>query len=502
MKKIITYFFMLLFMCFLIVISGCSSIVTKTAYRDNMIKEIKNNNYVGAAIALENSKKDFAKKDRVLYYLYHGMILHYLAIRENDSILKPEKIDPDKITETSIYNDGMNLYEKSNIELEKAELAIEELYTQSIARGISTALLNDNARAYGGEDYESIYINVFKALNYLGLDDIDGAAVEIRKVNNTLKFLQDKYEHEIKQSNEMDNSYIKASATNKFFNNSALAHYLSMLLYNLEGYEDDAQIDLKQISEAYRLQSNIYNFKKPNLDHVLVNDKDKTKLNVFSFTGFAPVKTPLEYKIITSNGVMTIYGGDNKKEIIESFNVPIHRTYTAGFAIPLMEEIPSKISKIEIKVDGKKIGNLDKIESINNIAKTNFKAKESGYYSRAIARTIGKLIAQLAADEAADKLKEKDEDDDGNQHYGALSLLGDIMSVATRVSAMMEYADLRSCIIFPHTAFVGNYSVTPGLHNIDVLFYNKSGIVISSRKYNSVDCQKGKFNYIEAVCNK
>ncbi len=60
-------------------------------------------------------------------------------------------------------------YAKSNEFLQKAEYAIEELFTASVSKIATSLLLNDNALDYSGEDYEDIYLNIFKALNFIAL---------------------------------------------------------------------------------------------------------------------------------------------------------------------------------------------------------------------------------------------------------------------------------------------------------------------------------------------
>ncbi len=103
----------------------------------------------------------YRNKERLLFYLDAGMVHH---IHGN--------------------------WQQSNELLTLAEETIEELYTKSVARAASSMLLNDNSLEYSGEDYEDIYINVFKALNYIELGDPDAAMVEVRRVDEKLGYLE------------------------------------------------------------------------------------------------------------------------------------------------------------------------------------------------------------------------------------------------------------------------------------------------------------------------
>ena len=93
-------------------------------------------------------------------------------------------------------------WEKSNELLHDAENEIQRLQSKSIAHGMASIVLSDSSLEYSGEDYEDIYINVFKALNYLKLGETENAFVEIRRVNDKLYFLEEKYARMAKEMNE------------------------------------------------------------------------------------------------------------------------------------------------------------------------------------------------------------------------------------------------------------------------------------------------------------
>jgi hypothetical protein len=157
--------FIILFILGALLINGCASVATRTAHFQKIEASVQQGNYADAIVQLENGKGNFyQKKERVLYYLDLGALHHY----NGD-------------------------YDKSNELLTEAENAIEELYTKSVSKAAASLLLNDNALDYSGEDYEDIYINIFKALNYLELEKFDEAFVEIRRINQKLNLLEDKY---------------------------------------------------------------------------------------------------------------------------------------------------------------------------------------------------------------------------------------------------------------------------------------------------------------------
>ncbi len=437
---------------------GCSNIRTRDAYKESLLENVQNRNFLGAIKIIEDTKeKSFSDKDRVLYYLYKGVLLHY-----NQE------------------------YQESNIALTDAENAIEDLYTKSLSRAASSMLLNDNVFAYAGEDYEDIYINIFKALNYMNLNQSESAFVEVRKVNIKLNLLEDKYKKYADELNDSDDSKIKVNVKSIQFNNSALARFLGMLLYRADKQFDDVRIDHRYLDEAFQLQAHIYNFSKPDLSGFVDIKAGNTKLNFVSFTGLAPEKHPLTYRVATAENMVIVFVDDGKEADGQQFIFP---GVSAGnyfkFSIPRMKEKKSEISKITIEVNDKKIGELAKIEDINNIAKETFQIKANMTYIRAITRTVIKGIASIMAQKEMEKRT--------GELGGFLTKLG-----AAALTEASEAADLRSCFIFPGFAYIGDYDIAPGNYNIKVNYIDRYNVLVYTDYFNDYEVKGNEINLIES----
>ena len=441
-----------------ILLSGCTNIRTRNQYHEPLLANMGNSNFTGAIAILEETKeKSFSKKDRVLYYLYLGVLEH--------------------------YNQD---YEKSNATFSKAELGIEELYTKSVSRAATSMLLNDNTFAYSGEDFEDIYINIFKALNYIALEDNSGAFVEIRRVNEKLNLLEDKYNKYADEINSSDKSKIKVEHQSNNFNNSALARYLSLLLYRAENSMDDAAIDKKYLIEAFKLQAKIYDFKHPSLDNILNERRGVAKLNLISFAGLAPTKSALTYRVATlPNQIVVFYEGQDQADGNAMLFPGIEGGNYFKFSVPQLKESKSQVKRIEVKIDGKQIGLLSKIEDVNNIAKETFKMKQPMTYTRAVTRTVLKGIAAIA-------IQNKVEEQTG-QLGGFLAKVG--TAAATEAS---EAADLRSCIAFPGFAYVGDFEVAPGNYTIDVNYLNSAGTLLYKDTIENYQVKSDGLNLVES----
>jgi len=217
----------------LIALLSCSSSPDTYAQIDAGIRA---GSYEHALVSL-NSKRDsgrksvYTSKNDILFYLDRGMIQYYAGMHSD-----------------------------SSQDLQTAERLIEEAYTKSISQEIGTFLLNDNVRDYSGEDYEDLYINVFNALNYYNMDNLEGSLVEIRRLNEKLNFFADRYERASKRvldsNRQVDPSQLPMEASR--FSNSALARYMGILFYRGTGRFDSARIDYEELLRAFDLAPEVY----------------------------------------------------------------------------------------------------------------------------------------------------------------------------------------------------------------------------------------------------
>jgi len=423
---------------------SCASTRSSKEQFAGINEKLISHDYQGALNQIEAAKDKFYKeKEKALYYVDAGMLHHY-----NGNFVQ------------------------SNTLLSKAEKAFDELYTKSIGRGAASMLLNDNVLEYSGEDYEDIYLNVFKALNYVELDKFDDAFVEIRKINEKLSLLEQKHKKMAKQFNKSKDKKKSFETGKNKFHNSALGRYLSMLLYRAEGKMDDARIDKEKIDEAWQLQSHIYNFSKPSLNNYL-SRTGKAKINVISFTGRAPDKKANTLYVHTEKDLVVI--GTTKenphgKQNLETLDLipwkDMKKGYHFKFQLPFMKKRKSNIGRIEVTIDGKMSADLQQIEDIEKVALETFKIKEPLIYLKTITRTV---IKGLFSTKRKEEMEKKIDN----------ALLGFAARLATdAIVDATENADLRISRFFPAKTFITEIEVTPGIHKIKVKYYSKNGSVL------------------------
>ncbi len=431
-------------------------------------EKLTRRDYHGAIEQITAAKeKDYGEKNRVWYYLDLGILLHYAGE-----------------------------YEKSNEYLTKAEEAIEELYTESVSRAIGSFALNDNTKEYAGEDYEDIYTNVFKALNYLALGQSEEAGVEVRKVHVKLNKLEDKY--------PIEEEDVRAKAP-PVFRSSALAHYLSMQIYRMEKEWDEAEIDRKKIAAAIRKQRDIYLRLADPEQAIEIDDgalpteipDGGAVVSVVAFNGLGPEKVARQINVNTIAGFISISSRvDDKKdgavsEVRALFHYPdllipipmMPPGYNFTVELPEIRHKRPVADRIRVVVDGTRELELFPIENISRVAEVTFARKVAGAYAKTLIRAGMKFAAAIAASEAAARA--------GGGLVGALTRFG-----TSTLASATEKADLRMSYFFPGEAYAGELVVEPGEHEVAITYYRGSAEVFRETK--KIMVQPNSLGIVEA----
>ncbi|MCK6603094.1 MAG: hypothetical protein L6Q77_14860 [Bacteroidetes bacterium] len=92
-------------------------------------------------------------------------------------------------------------YDSSLARFSQAEATIEDQYTRRVSQEASSLVTNQYSVNYQGYPVEHLLVHFFKSLIYLGRNDVAGAAVEVRKLQQKLDFLEQKGKpYEIKRT--------------------------------------------------------------------------------------------------------------------------------------------------------------------------------------------------------------------------------------------------------------------------------------------------------------
>ncbi|MDD5582891.1 MAG: hypothetical protein PHS99_06735 [Candidatus Marinimicrobia bacterium] len=453
----------------LFLLISCTSIMTNTFIYEGIDEALAKNEFLTPIAQLENIKdKAFSEKDRVLYFLNMGMLHHFAGN-----------------------------YSESNVMLTQAERGIEELYTVSVSKLASSFLLNDNALDYSGEDYEDIYLNVFKALNYAHLGETDASFVELNRMHHKLQQLEDKYVDisakyqqamlmQLESNAEYEGDIPKFSPGTLNFHNSALSNALGVILYRYEGNYDDALIDKQKMMMAFSSQPHLYPFNPPTLQ-IKPADQQRVPVTLLSFHGLGPIKNASNYRITTFDNYVVV-SSNSPIPFSEVIPWPSSSGYHFKFSLPYLQERPSRIHMVNVRIDQQKTILLEPLENINNVAVTTFELKAPLIYLKSVARTLIKGFS-------AEKGKQKMNEEITNPYLGMLA--GFATDVAVDVS---ENADLRISRFFPGFATVADFELSPGQYHFEVLYLDRAGQIVYRNDLGIITVEENSLNLFESFC--
>ena len=430
----------IVFIFFILGLQSCASGPKTISEIDTSVSQA---NYAAAVSGIENLRNvrgSVYNPDRnaILFYLDRGMVNYYAGF-----------------------------FSDSARDLEEAERLIEEAFTRSITMEIATFIANDNAREYPGEDFEDLYINIFNALNYYNRDNMEGALVEIRRANEKLTVLADRYERTRERAVSADRNMPTETVTEAAnFSNSALARYISLIFFRSIGRVDDVRIDYEELHRAFELAPAVYNHPIPgSISQERSVPQGMARLNIIGFTGMSPVKQE------------------------ENLRIPLPLPYpnsSALVSLPRMVDRSSAIESIEVVLNTGQSFNLELLEDMSRVARETFRARYSNIVLKTTARSIAKATSGAVAARAAEE-------------RGG-TLMGITVGILSRVAAdASENADLRMSRFFPAQAHVGGINLEPGVYSITVNYYGRGRNLIASERRDNVPVREGVLNLSQFV---
>ncbi|MFY7964616.1 MAG: COG3014 family protein [Chitinophagaceae bacterium] len=244
---------------------------------------VKSNQLEQAQIQLNSNKFLQKKRNRLLYFLEQGKLLHL-----------------------------QKQYAKSNLFLNAADAIIENRL-KNIGNVILSNLTNPMATDYKQEDFEIFMVHYYKALNYLQLGDVNEAVVEARRIGLSNNFQKDKYRFDSKKytqdafslnlqgmlyeaNNEINNAFISyRNAVDLYLNNGN----------NYYGTTIPNQLKKDVVRTANKLGfydiADIYKQKLGNIE-TIDSTTSQSELIIFFENGLAPTKQENNFVLTSGTG--------------------------------------------------------------------------------------------------------------------------------------------------------------------------------------------------------
>ncbi|MEM6531444.1 MAG: hypothetical protein AAF654_02410 [Myxococcota bacterium] len=435
----------------LTVASGCGKRLNMELHYNQMRANLVSGNYAAADEYVKKQKVSFyGKKNRVLYYMNRGMILH---LGEQ--------------------------YKASNDFLDKAELAAQDLWTESIRDITGTFLATDNSAPYQGEDFEKVAINIMSALNYVGMGKFEAAQVEARQVTNQLELYTDKYAEVNDEaiSNYRDDAFARwLSGKMRALEGTYEAHNEAWIEYKkaLKVYEQDYAQRYQVGVPAFVVRDALYSLEKLGADF---REEFQQVRGRYSRVKYSPMPEGAgEIVVIHLNGEAP-YKVDRYWDAMAGSD-PFRVAYPEFVA-----KVPGIVGARVSASNGSR-GRTEVGEPWTAIAIQNLQDHMASIKAKAIARGIAKYIAAKAAQEAGKE--------EGGDAGFALWLAGAIFQ---GVSYAQEEADKRSWVTLPAAINVASIRAPAGATTVQLEFVNRSGTVVG-REEVEVNVQAGKTQFV------
>lgn len=414
-KSKLSRFISLMLLCVLLL--GCASYYQQ---RISFQEDFTQGNLKKAQSFLEHHKKAAEKKDRLLYFLDRGVVEQMLGN-----------------------------YQESNFYFEQAYLFSQD-YRRNFSSDLVGMVANPMLKPYEGEDFELILLHFYKAMNYIQMQELDQALVEVRRVNINLNSLNDKYEGKRNRYKEDAFAHnlmgIVYEAKNDF-NNAFIAYRNAYEVYK-NSYDslfqtavpEQLKIDLIRMSAKNGFRSEQIKYEEAfNINYVQDSSKNAS-LVFFWLNGLGPVKSEFSLNLTAvkgSGGALT-FANDQEGITVPYFNSQPANASSADLgdlkvvrmAIPKYLKREPLVSSAYLKVNGVNYP-LQKAEDVSSIAISTLQDRMLREISYSIARLAIKQASELA-------LREESQD------------LGALLSV---INAATEKADTRNWQTLPHSIY-------------------------------------------------
>lgn len=374
----------------------------------------------------------------------------------------PEKPDIPHEFDLGLVAHYANRFAESSKALNVARDIAEDRYTKSLTAEAGSLVTSDKLRPYSATQYERLLSHYYSALNYIYLNQLDGALVECRRATALINYFKGE-----------DEKY-------NFFGTGFLAH-LSGMFFEAVGEWNDALISYKQAAEYYKNASEKTGVETPSdIGDALVRltrrlaftdeferyreqygepplrPENTGELILFYESGYVPSKgkEALMFPILKTDDVEDEEFESTLMRREGQVYEEIKLEYLLRVAIPTIDSHRPRFSGIKVAAgENQERGVL--VEDVETIAIETFNAQRPMILLRTLVRAVGKYLIFRQA----------------NKKNEALGLLTNLAGVLT------EQADTRSWQTLPNQIFMVRMPLPAGTHTLNLSFLDANGRV-------------------------
>ncbi|MXZ02052.1 hypothetical protein F4Y93_15945 [Candidatus Poribacteria bacterium] len=395
----------------------------------------------------------------------------------------PKKPDIPYQFELGLVAHYANHFMESNKAFDLAGDIAEDRYTKSVSKELGSLVTSDKLRPYSGTQYERLLSHYYRALNYVYLNQLNGALIECRRATALINYFKGE-----------DEKY-------DFFGAAFLAHFSGML-FEAAGEWNDALISYKQAAEYYKNAAEKTGVNThEDIGHALVrltrrlgfadeferyrdqygeppeHPENYGELILFYESGYVPPKTEeaLMFPILKTDKV------DDAEKFVPTLITregavyeEVKLEYLLRVAMPTIGSHRPRFSGIRVAAEGNQETNGVLVEDVENIAIETFNKERSIILFRTLLRGVGKYLLFRQA----------------NKKNEALGLLTNLAGVVS------EQADTRSWQTLPNQIFMVRMPLPAGTHTLNFSFLDANGQVSRNQSVPDIKVNPNQITFL------
>ena len=405
-------------------------------FRLDVNREISAGNFDGAAAKIESQKGRFYReKDMQMFNLDLGAVRH----------------------------DGGSPAE-SDLNFAAAQDSMDN-FARSVTQTAATVIKNDLTAEYNARQYEQALTYVYRALNFMDRDDLQGALVEARKA---VFFLDN--QRRTKTSGYNDDPFVQ---------------YFASLIFESGGFLSNARIARTNAVNAYNNFASFNNIPPP--DFEVPQNADRLGEIIFiHYNGHVPLLASRTVQVAWNNAMLFLHGSDE----LLSGEPAVQNALVAGFmgnavtvAYPVVVPVPYFIRDSSIEVDGNARSTILAHDTAA-FMRVDLQERMPGIYARMIARAVIKQVLNNTTRQAVKSTT-------NDENLGILA--GMIFSA---FSAATERADTRLWFTLPGEIRMTRMFVQPGKHAVVFKAFDGRGALIETKDFGEIEINAGERKYL------
>jgi|GEM_PF-356333 len=450
-----------------------------------------NQDYAGAIKAIRNNPDLYGSQNQFLYWFDLGLLFHYTG-----------------------------QYDTSLFHLQKAEKVFDDLFAVSITNEAASIMTNDNIRPYRARRFEQVLLHQYLAFNYLAAGNIDEALVETRKVQLVFDRFQSK-----------DGKKDK-------YNDDGMSHFISSILYDALGEDDNAAISLYKSVYAYQngpvstpddvndlayytllaqeRENDVTELGlKPQRDSAVpvpgLYADPQSEIILVGYSGMGPVLgETIFWGTYIVDGLLIVYyrnpNGDTVAFTMPAPPIPDTKkkkekegeegeepkegeiysgqTFHIKFALPEMVAREFRADHFIVFADTA-AGSETRSGSLTDTDLLLRKDIDDNY-SKIIARTALRVVLRTIASQKTKKELSTDQ-----------PLVNLLLNFGTDLlTDQLEKADTRLCLFLPHSIQIARIPVQPGTHRLEAAAIDNKGKAIDRKVWEAVNVKEREKKFI------